>query len=636
MYPLTTSSVTVPSLPVSFTSSPQTLTVVDVLASNAITTADIFVSNAVSAVEVIATGNVSADYFLGNGALLTGIVTDVSGNLMVDSVVASGNVSADHFIGNGAELTGVLHVIPTDLDVVDVLASNAITTADIFVSNAITVAEVIATGNVSADYFLGNGALLTGIVTDVSGNLTVDSVVASGNVTAEYLLGNGSLLTGVLTDVSGNLSVDSLVAIGNVTAEYLIGNGSLLTDVIPADLNVDNVVATSAITAPQMFAGTINAESRLTAFDVSASNSMYTANVFVSGNVEAAFFVGNGAFLTGIVTDVSGNLTVDSVVASGNVSADHFIGNGSELTGVLHTIPTDLDVVDVFASNAITTADIFVSNAAHAVSFIGDGSLLTNVLHEIPVDLTVTSLTATGYVTAPDMTVDNGILTFDIKASNSSYATESFASNVTATNYFFGNGVYLTDVLHEIPLDLNVNNVNALVNIETSNLNALRAQIDTSLIVGNAVTANVFLGDGSQLGGIVALNGEGKIAQTDLDGFLVVPQGYTANTATRLALGGGGLPVGSLVRQVDSNVSYMLSTTPSNVDINWFVFTGLNFPVNTVFGRVGDVQSSFGDYFDDYIELSANVGPVQTGNSVSAALAYLAGQISALSAFVGF
>lgn len=196
--------------------------------------------------------------------------------------------------------------------------------------------------------------------------------------------------------------------------------------------------------------------------------------------------------------------------------------------------------------------------------------------------------------------------------------------------------MYLTDVLHEIPLDLNVNNVNALVNIETSNLNALRAQIDTSLIVGNAVTANVFLGDGSQLGGIVALNGEGKIAQTDLDGFLVVPQGYTANTATRLALGGGGLPVGSLVRQVDSNVSYMLSTTPSNVDINWFVFTGLNFPVNTVFGRVGDVQSSFGDYFDDYIELSANVGPVQTGNSVSAALAYLAGQISALSAFVGF
>jgi hypothetical protein len=209
------------------------------------------------------------------------------------------------------------------------------------------------------------------------------------------------------------------------------------------------------------------------------------------------------------------------------------------------------------------------------------------------------------------------------------------SGNVSAAN-FLGDGSELTGVLHAIPTDLDVVDVFASNSITTADIFVSNAVTVAEVIAAGNVSANVFIGDGSQLTGIVSLTGEGKVPQSELDGFLVVPQGYTANTTTRLALGGGGLPVGSLVRQVDSNVSYMLSTTPSNVDINWFVFTGLNFPVNTVFGRVGDIQSSFGDYFDDYIELSADVGPVQTGNSVSAALSYLAGQISALSAFVGF
>ena len=58
-----------------------------------------------------ATGNVQASYFLGNGALLSGITQyvlpstaniDIRGN-----VTATGNVQAARFIGNGALLTGM-------------------------------------------------------------------------------------------------------------------------------------------------------------------------------------------------------------------------------------------------------------------------------------------------------------------------------------------------------------------------------------------------------------------------------------------------------------------------------------------------------------------------------------------------
>jgi hypothetical protein len=93
--------------------------------------------------------------------------------------------------------------------------------------------------------------------------------------------------------------------------------------------------------------------------------------------------------------------------------------------------------------------------------------------------------------------------------------------------------------------------------------------------------------------------------------------------------------VGSLARQVDDGNSYLLTVSPSNVDANWLQFTGVNFPVNTVFGRVGDVMAGYGDYFDGDIELSANVGPVPAGNAVSEVLEYLANRPTANIDIVG-
>jgi len=206
--------------------------------------------------------------------------------------------------------------------------------------------------------------------------------------------------------------------------------------------------------------------------------------------------------------------------------------------------------------------------------------------------------------------------------------TADVLGNVTATGnvsaeYFLGNGALLTGIVSTVPQDLDVTDMYASNAITTSNV-----------FVTDAVTANVFVGDGSLLSGIVTLDQDGKIPQNELNGYLVVPQGYVANTAVRLALGGGDLPVGSLARQVDTGNSYLLTETPSNVDSNWIVFDGLNFPVNTVFGRVGDILSTFGDYTDDYIELTSNVGPIAAGNSVHAALQYLMGQITAIQAFI--
>ena len=178
----------------------------------------------------------------------------------------------------------------------------------------------------------------------------------------------------------------------------------------------------------------------------------------------------------------------------------------------------------------------------------------------------------------------------------------SVGGNVVA-DYFIGNGTQLTGI------STNVN-----VHVTTD-----------KYLLANVIQSDIYLSANAvnSPGMLTALNSSGKIDQQSLDGYLVTPEGYVANATVRLGLGGGDLPIGSVVRQTDNGNSYMLTASPSNIDVNWITFTGVIFPVNTVFGRIGDVLATYGDYLDNYVELSESVGVVPAGNAVSEALSML-------------
>ena len=178
----------------------------------------------------------------------------------------------------------------------------------------------------------------------------------------------------------------------------------------------------------------------------------------------------------------------------------------------------------------------------------------------------------------------------------------SVGGNVVA-DYFIGNGTQLTGI------STNVN-----VHVTTD-----------KYLLANVIQSDIYLSANAvnYPGMLAALNSSGKIDQQSLDGYLVTPEGYVANAIVRLGLGGGDLPIGSVVRQTDNGNSYMLTASPSNIDVNWITFTGVIFPVNTVFGRIGDVLATYGDYLDNYVELSGSVGVVPAGNAVSEALTML-------------
>jgi hypothetical protein len=214
------------------------------------TTGNIVGGNFGSVGNISIAGNVSAHDVSSSGNLVVFGFTSVTGNIDSGNFNSLGNIS---------------------------LAGNIIT-HDINISgNTITTGVISTTANVSA----GNISV-TGNVT--SGNInTVGLIKANGNITGNYFIGDGSLITNLpvgnysnanvanfLPTYSGNLTAGNVSTAGNVTADYFIGNISA---------NVSNAVfATTAGTV------TTNAQPNIT--------SVGTLNrLSVSGNVVASGFV---------------------------------------------------------------------------------------------------------------------------------------------------------------------------------------------------------------------------------------------------------------------------------------------------------------------------------------------------------
>ena len=136
---------------------------------------------------------VYAAYFVGNGSGITGITTAGtsinSGTSNVKIVSANGNVTVSVAgTSNVAVFGAVSSNIQSNLAVGNLSTVGQISAAsNVTGGNIRTVGSVSATGNVTGNYILGNGALLSGIITSVSninnGNSNVNIQNAGANIT---------------------------------------------------------------------------------------------------------------------------------------------------------------------------------------------------------------------------------------------------------------------------------------------------------------------------------------------------------------------------------------------------------------------------------------------------------------------
>ena len=130
---------------------------------------------------VSATGNVTGNYILGNGSQLSGVITTVNANTLTGNTLSS-------------------NVVTSSLTSVGTLGSLSVT-GNVDSGNLRTVGLVSATGNVTGNYFIGNGSQLTGVIASSgAGNLWI-----VGRIATYYV----PIVNGILTIVgrTGNISV---------------------------------------------------------------------------------------------------------------------------------------------------------------------------------------------------------------------------------------------------------------------------------------------------------------------------------------------------------------------------------------------------------------------------------------------
>jgi hypothetical protein len=205
-------------------------------------------------------------------------------------------------------------------------------------SGSTSTANLSVTGNITGNYFIGNGSQLTGVITTITyGNANVANFLSDG-FGANTISTTGNITSGNLL-TSGQIS-----AAGNITSgsgSYFIGDGSLLTG-IPASYGNANVAN-------------------------------FLANGFGSNTITTTGNITTGNLLTGGVVSATGNVQGGNIITAGLITAVGNI-NGANLVASANLTSTQQTVVGT--ANVGTTGNIVVSgrNIATDMAYSPDGA----------------------------------------------------------------------------------------------------------------------------------------------------------------------------------------------------------------------------------------------------------------------
>ena len=383
------------------------------------------------------TGNITGNYYVGNGAGLTGVIA--SGNVGSASQLANGTsqfnipVADGDLIGNiggvvnvytftstGANVTGYVTAtanitggnIRTTGNVTggNVNAGDVSATGNIYSSSAI-----IASGNVSAAGNVIGGNLIITSAAIVTGNVTGGNILTAGIIssTANVIGGNiltaGSISATGLITATGNINAANLttggrvLATGNVTGGNITTGGSLsaLGNLVSANVVTGGLVSASGnitgnyllanitfatgYSASKIFNGTSEAN-----IGTSGGN----ANVSIGGTSNVVVWATTGQYLTGLLT-VTGNVTGANINTAGLITATGNITGGNILTaGLISATSTITSAANVVGGN-ISTAGLIT-----ATGNITGGNILTAGLISATANITGGNISTAGLITA--------------------------------------------------------------------------------------------------------------------------------------------------------------------------------------------------------------------------------------------
>ena len=351
----------------------------------------------------------------------TGAFTS-TGNISAVNATLGNLAVANYFSGDGSLLTNL-----NSANIGNVGNANFANTAGTVTTNSQpnitsvgTLSSLSVTGNVSANYFIGNGATLTSITgANVTGNVAdavhayyadVANSVAGANVSGQ--VGNALIAGTVYTNAQPNIT-----SLGNLTSLVVTGNaatGNLLTDGIyysngaPYDLvaNASGANTTVQFNDDDAFAGSNNFTFN------KGTNTLSVTNITANG--------AGITFITG--SNVSGNvsLAVQSHYAN--------IANSVAGANVSGNVASAVQSHYANIANSVAGANVSgqVGNALIA------GTVYTNAQPNITSVGTLTSLDVSGTATIDVVSLTTGITS---DRSNVSVTTSTVIDQFVPTTY---------------------------------------------------------------------------------------------------------------------------------------------------------------------------------------------------------
>ena len=374
-------------------------------------------------------GEIAANIILANGDITTG-TANLTGNINSANAKLGNLAVANFFSGDGGLLTNL--AISTSS------ISNGTSNVSIPAVNGNV--NISSAGNANILVITGTGANITGTA-NVTGNLRAANANLGNLVTANFFQGDGYLIS--------NLTVGAGSAIVNGTSNVSVAPSANVTVGVAGTANVINVQATGVNVA-----GFITSSGTATAGNLSTGGTLS-----VTGNANVGN-LGTGGLIIATGNITGGNLTTGGqVVATGNISggnanlgnlatANYFQGNGSLLTGMAATNSISNGTSNVTIATSGGNVTTSVGGTANVLNIQTTGANITGTLG-VSGNITGANLNTGGVVSATGNVSGGNITTGGAVAAtgNVSGGNLTTGAQVVATGNITSSANVVTDYI---------------------------------------------------------------------------------------------------------------------------------------------------------------------------------------------
>jgi hypothetical protein len=333
-------------------------------------------------VNTTANGNINLNP---NGTGQTNIpagILSVTANITGGNLLTGGLVSATaNVIANNGMFTNIVNVASHTGAVVsvsgNVTGGNLLTGGLISATSTITSAANITGGNLLTGGLISAASTITGTshlgsVVSVTANITGGNLLTGGLITATGNVTGGNILTGGLVSATANVTGGNLLTAGIISATGTIttaGNLSLTGNIVDAGELWINTTANGNINLNANGTGQTNIPTGILSVtgNIQGGNLRTVGQISATGNITGNYYIGNGAFLTGLSAGSASNIangatTITIPVASGNIAMS--------VAGQSNTVVINLGsftMYGTFAGPKTLQANVSVADAVNAL-----------------------------------------------------------------------------------------------------------------------------------------------------------------------------------------------------------------------------------------------------------------------------